>query len=293
MSTLRQRKEYQEQVAADRALKQQKKDEKAQIWKQTWNKLASISPENEILYDDIGLPARTQDIPRQELFELCQKFKREIEERGYVLLHAGKLEHYLSAQYAHNRELSLDTIRKSFERLLALGAFNKGELDASSVKQPEPVPETAQEPTLETLEKLDLSTREGSKAGKLLAEQLAYNGDRKVRFQEWLRSVEKNFGAVLSEEDQKTVIDFFIEHGLNFLRHEDYNITRRALVRRGDWPSTLVRQGLSPADKLLTDEEKLIALIDRSDLTNSSFDEQAALKTKLRQQIHGQNVLRN
>jgi len=271
--------------AEQAALAQQKKDDAAKkFWSQKWNQIAHVSPSDEIAFDDIGLPERQRDIPRRELFELCQQFKIELEKRGYELLHAGKFEKYLSVQYERGRDLTLDAFKKCFARLMALGALSEQEIDATKV-QPEAVPEIESHPTLDDLERLDLSTREGAAKGRQIAEQLAFNGDRKVRFQEWLRSVEQNFGVYLSEEDQKVVIDFFLEHGLNFLRHEDYNITRRALSKKGDWPSTLVRQGIAPADKLLTSDEKLAEVVSQTDWTHSSFDEQAALKNKIRQQV--------
>lgn len=277
MSTLRQKQEYQAQVAEDKARERQQKDKKAEIWKGGWNSLATIPLDDERLYDDLGLPERTRDIPREELFTLCQTFKAELEQRGYKLLHAGKLEKFLSVHYERGKNLSLDIIRQCFERLVSLGAFNKGELDATNVK--EPVPDTEQGPTLETLETLDLSTREGAARGRKLSQELAYSTEYRAMYKQWREHLYRDYQFIPTETDVKRVLDYVMAR--DPLRHETWNAARRMMVSQGYWPSTM-----------LTPDEVAAKELETVNLSTLSFDEQSALKNKLHkiQEVHGRKV---
>ena len=271
MSTLRQKQEYQAQVAADRKREQQQKDEKAQIWKGGWNTLANISPDDERLYDDIGLPERQREIPREELFATCQQLRSELEGRGYRLNHFGKLEHYLSAQYARGRDLSLDAMRQCFTRLVSLGAFNKGELDVSNVT--EQVPETS-EVNLDAIDKLP-DTREGDREARQIANAHYWSTEANVMFNQWKRHLCKDYNFVPNEEQSRRIIDFFMANNLSFLRHENWNRARRWAVRTRLFPD------------IRTADERLSETIEATDLSNLSHDEASRLKQSIRT-VHGQ-----
>jgi hypothetical protein len=200
------------------------------------------------------------------------------------LTHAGffKLACYVAVQKANNRQVDANAVKQSFERLRALGCFSKQELifDPAKVTKTEPVPE--KEPSLDDLEKLNLSTREGSAAGRRLAQELYLSTEFRNMYRQFKEYLLRDYGFIPTEQHVKVLLEWFFRNGKNPTVAENWNAARRYMVRVAQlWPDTL-----------LTPEEKTAEAIEHTDLSRLDYESSAALKTKLRsvQPIHGKMV---
>ena len=261
-------------------LAQQKKDKKAKdFWSQPWNKIAHVALLDDAAWDDLGLPERKRDIPREELFALCTAFKAELEERGYELLHARKLEKFLSVQYERGKDLSLDMIRLVFDRLSSLGCFSNAEISFDASKAPVPETEHASEPTLDDiLTKTDTTTRLGQQTAKRVLDREYFGVEAREVWSQFWDHMLTTFNYVAPESVKRQFFDEFGRRNLSYLSGKSYDQVRVAFCRRGIIPDTC-----------LTADEKLCFEIEDAKTSVSDRETRIDIARKQRQ-IHGQWV---
>ena len=134
-------------------------------------------------------------------------------------------------------------------------AANELTYDASLiVKAPEPV----RAPSVDDFESLNLSTDEGQRVGRQIADEL-YCDEMAPLANQWRQSVLQNFGFVVLYDDLKYMCDWFAATNKSYLDPRSYDAFRIMMVKSGRW---------YPAEKFLAHEEIKAAAIDKLDMSN-------------------------
>jgi hypothetical protein len=121
---------------------------------------------------------------------------------------------------------------------------------------------------MEDLEGIDTSTREGSQTAAAIVSRAIFDGQAKLLWLDWLRSLKTNFAYTMPEEVQREAILLFQKNNFSFLNRASYDTIRRQLVRTGAMPQSA-----------LTEDEILAGSIENED--TQSWEGRRRLKTEL------------
>lgn len=213
----------------------------AKYWSQSVSSLALALQTNEpVAY--LGVAFSTTPTPQLEqgsetFTEACKAIQSRT---GYILGPVGRQRVALMAVHqCHTQCASLtdiETYISCFNKLLEWGAFEtSGTLEVGydeNVKAYVPEPEPAKL-TIDDLETIDTSTREGEALGKRLVNDAVFGEEAKTIFHQFLAHVERTFGHALSVGEQNEIILFFQRRNLSWLDGASYDAARRHLVSIG------------------------------------------------------------
>ncbi len=119
--------------------------------------------------------------------------------------------------------------------------------DGVPAEQPHPQPQTPQpvapEESFDAL--LERTSTESRAARPLLLAALEKEHNREAipLFHEWVRHLSSDYGFTLSQEDAKYILEvMFPQNNWSFLRADNFNLARRAMVAQYRWPSSMLTE---------------------------------------------------
>jgi len=134
-----------------------------------------------------------------------------------------------------------------------------------------------QKPSLDDIERIDTSTREGEARAKAIVNELA-EYEVAPLVQEWEASLYQHFRLVLTSEDRKRITAMFRKFNLSWSNKKSYDIIRRTMVSQGFW-----------SDTALTAEEKEAIAWEKRTERSDTFEARRELANRLQQ--FGQKIL--
>jgi len=206
----------------------------------------------------------------EQIRSAFEKMQRDLANEGIILSASGLDKLKRIAQLNSGSDIRLASVWVQ----MAKYAIDLGALTAEDVTLPRPAqpvvnPTAETVPDLSELETLNLSSREGSARGKVLANEFYYSVEAASVYQKWQSWLYETFKYVLTEDAKKAAIRWFQDNNQSYLDGKAWTRCRLNLARRGIIPD------------LRTDEERLMAELETADTNKMSFEERQNLNSRL------------
>jgi hypothetical protein len=241
---------------------------KARFWSQPLDRL-KVSLNDEDAYDELFLRKDSADVDSNEIYDKVMAFVTNVpslesdDERRFSL--------YVACQVLNDVVVDDESLKVMFDRCLSLGIFN-GDADFQRpiVQTPKPraVEPEPQRESLDDMDTIDTSTRDGLRRAQNLAENLYVEEMLPIATQ-WVTSIQKHYGFSPTSEDMRRVSDWIAKNNLNRLAPQTYDAARRWLVASGFWP-----------EGCLTEIEKYNRDLEQVDLTRITHEQKQMLRRR-------------
>jgi hypothetical protein len=226
---------------------------KKRFWSQPLDRL-KVSLHDSDAFDELFLQKDSADVDSNEVYDKVMAFLTNIpalemeDERRFSL--------YVACQVLNDVIVDDESLKVMFDRCLSLGIF-KGDADFQRpVQTPKPrAAEPEPRESLDDMDAIDTSTREGLRRAQNLAENL-YVEEMLPIASAWVTSIQKHYGFSPTADDMRRVSNWIAKNNLNRLAPQTYDAARRWLVASGFWP-----------DGCLTETEKFNLSLENLDTT--------------------------
>jgi len=255
-------------VASLRQIRAVQADTTRAFWNRPLSEIAKAGIDGYGAFDELSLPVGNQT--QKDRVAEFERFVATVKLNEEGTMRFGS---FGQVQAFHNVEITQESLRQMFDRLLDLGCFAAGECTVEKIERPraaQPVIDNDQPVTLDALDSIP-DTRDGNRQARELAQQHYLSVEAKEMFFKWLRHLYDDYkGFSPNEEQKKAAIQFFQTWNRSYLNYQSWDECRRFLVSAHIFPS-----------HLLTPDERLSIELEDADLTDRNVRVEFARRSRL------------